>query len=152
VGDEREEDLLEERVSEALNRGTFEPRLVENHRAGGSVDVQTKLGPSFKALVVAGIPLDLFVVRPPATWGVIFALRTGPGDWNTKLVTDCKAIGRRVSGGQVEAWRGATSSWEPVLTWDERDFFAAVGQPWVEPRERTVERVAIRRPDAVAAG
>jgi DNA polymerase/3'-5' exonuclease PolX len=147
---EHETDLLEERIAEALNRGTFEPRQVENKRTDGSIDVQTKLGPKFKALVVAGIPLDLFVVRPPATWGVVFALRTGPGDWNTKLVTDCQAIGRRVSGGQVEAWRGATSSWEVVPTPTEEDFFRALGQPWLEPRDRRVERVAIRRPVGAA--
>ena len=143
-------DALEELVAAMLWDGTLTARKVENHRADGSVDLQTKLGPAFKALVFDGIPVDLFVVRPPATWGVIFALRTGPGDWNTQLVMACKAIGRRVEGGQVVAWHGASGSWRAVPTPEERDFFEALGQPWVEPRERHPGRIRISR--GVAAG
>lgn len=142
---EREADLLEERVTEAINRGTFELRRVETHRRDGSIEYVTKNGPAYKALVAAGIPLDLFIVRPPATWGVIFGLRTGPGDWNTKLVTECRRQDRRVEDGQVLVWRA--NSWEPVPTPTEREFFAAIGQPWIEPHERSVDRVRIRGPE-----
>jgi DNA polymerase/3'-5' exonuclease PolX len=143
-------DLLEFTVSALMARSGLVARLVENHRADGTIDRQTKLGPSFKALLFEGTPVDLFVVRPPATWGVIFGLRTGPGDWNTRLVMDCKAIGRRVEGGQVLAWHSASASWKAVPTEDERSFFAALGQPWVEPRERHVDRVRIERTIAEA--
>jgi DNA polymerase/3'-5' exonuclease PolX len=138
-------DETEEAISALLTAGTIAARPVENHRADGSIDVQFKLGRAFKALIVEGIPLDLFIAREPATWGVIFGLRTGPGDWNTRLVMDCKAIGRRVEGGQVVAWTAATNSWEPVPTPEEDDFFRAIGQSWIEPWERHVSRVAIRR-------
>lgn len=142
-------DLLEERLAALMANGLVAPRLVENHRADGSVDLQTKLGPAFKALVTPrGVPVDLFIVRPPATWGCIFALRTGPGIWNTRLVTECKTIGRRVAGGQVERWTG--HRWEAVPTPEEADFFAALGQPWVDPAERHVDRVHIDR--AIADG
>ena len=137
-------DLLEERLAE-LTGVLLSPRPVENHRRDGSVEVQYKVGPSAKLLESDGIPVDLFVVRPPASWGVIFALRTGPGDWNTRLVTECKAIGRRVREGQVEAWDGATSRWTVVPTPEEADFFRELGQPWLEPQERRVDRVDIRR-------
>jgi DNA polymerase/3'-5' exonuclease PolX len=140
-------DLLEARLTELLFGGYVRARPVENRRADGRVDVQTKLGPAFKALIYRGIPVDLFVVRPPAQWGVIFALRTGPGDWNIELVTRCKEIGRRVAGGQVERWVSASSSWAPMPTPEEAHFFAAIGQPWVEPAERSVERVRITRPE-----
>lgn len=136
-------DLLEERIAELISYGVVTPRPVENHRADGTIDTQHKLGPAFKALQSEGLPVDLFIVRPPATWGCIFALRTGPGDWNTKLVMDCKAIGRRVAGGQVERW--ASDHWAAVPTPEERDFFAALGQPWVEPRDRTPARIRISR-------
>jgi len=139
-------DLLEERIAEMLSASAVYARLVENHRADGSIDLQTKLGPSFKALICDNVNVDLFIVRPPATWGCIYALRTGPGDWNTRLVTDCKAIGRRVEGGQVQRWDG--KAWVVVPTPEERDFFAALGQRWVEPEERAVERVRIDRPIA----
>lgn len=145
-------DTLEERLNGLVLNGYLSPRPVENHRADGSIDVQLKLGPAFKALITPDdVPLDLFLVRPPATWGVIFGLRTGPGDWNTRLVMDCKAIGRRVEGGQVVAWHGGSSSWRPVPTPEEVDFFRALGQPWVEPRDRAVDRVEISR-WVVAAG
>lgn len=141
---EHEEDMLEQRVQEAISRRIFVPRQVENHRAGGETEFQTKLGPKFKALMVADLPLDLFIVRPPASWAVIYALRTGPGAWNTRLVTECQAIGRRVRDGQVQRWDG--NRWVVVPTPDERSFFAALGQRWLEPRDRSVERVEIRRP------
>jgi DNA polymerase/3'-5' exonuclease PolX len=129
------------------NESDLQARLVENRRANGSIEVQRKLGSAFKALVYLGIPVDLFAVIKPASWGVIFGLRTGPGDWNIELVTRCKEVGRRVAGGQVEAWHSASSSWRPVPTPEEADFFRAIGQPWVEPAERSVERVRITRPE-----
>lgn len=142
-------DLLEERLTALMANGYLTPRMVENHRADGRVDVQQKLGPAFKALITPrGIPVDLFIVRSPATWGCIYALRTGPGDWNTRLVSDCKAIGRKVEGGQVWRWTG--SGWEVVPTPGEAVFFAALGQAWVEPADRRVEQVRIER--AIADG
>lgn len=138
-------DLLEERLASLAASGFLTRRPVENHRRDGSVDTQFKVGPSAKLLQCQGIPVDLFVVRPPAQWGVIFALRTGPGDWNTRLVTDCQAIGRRLRGGQVESWDGALGRWVALETPEEADFFAQVGQPWLEPEERRVDRVAIAR-------
>lgn len=145
-------DRLEERLGRLMFNGYLSARPVENRRADGSIDIQTKLGPAFKALITPDdVPVDLFVVRPPATWGCIFALRTGPGTWNTRLVTDCKAIGRKVEGGQV--WRWAGSRWVAGPTPEEADFLAALGQPWVEPEERHVGRVHIERAiaDAVSA-
>lgn len=143
-------DLLEERLEAVMTNGYLSPRRVEMHRADGTIEYQTKLGPAFKALVApSGVPVDLFIVRPPATWGCIFALRTGPGAWNTELVTRCKDIGRRVSGGQVERWDG--HGWSAVPTPEEADFFAALGQPWVQPRDRAPDRVRIQRALAVPA-
>lgn len=73
-------------------------------------------------------------------WGVIFALRTGPGDWNTKIVTDCKRFFRTVAGGQVHHFG------KVVPCPEESDFFEAVGQPWLLPWDRTVERVHLSPP------
>jgi DNA polymerase/3'-5' exonuclease PolX len=141
-------DLLEECVAGLLAHERIEARAIGIKRADGSIEIQNKLGWAFKALVYHGIAVDLFVVRPPASWGVIFGLRTGPGDWNIELVTRCKEVGRRVAGGQVEAWHSASSSWVVVPTPEEADFFRSIGQPWVEPADRSVERVRITRPEA----
>lgn len=144
-------DRLEGAIASALRAGYIAPREVETHRSDGRIETLTKMGSAFKALVFRGMPVDLFIVRAPATWGCIFALRTGPGDWNTRLVTDCKAIGRRVEGGQVQRWTG--SSWAVVATPEEADFFAALGQSWVAPSDRHVQRIRIDRriADGVAA-
>lgn len=146
-------DLLEIRIAGLLGEAEASGltlRWVEVHRSGGPVELQTRNGRAYKALSYAGVPVDLFIVRPPATWGVLFALRTGPGRWNTELVTRCQDVSRRVREGRVEAWQGATGRWEPLDTPEERDFFRAIGQPWVEPADRDVDRVAITR--AIAEG
>ena len=80
--------------------------------------------------------VDLFITDAEH-WGCIYALRTGPGDWNTKLVTDCKRIFRRVEGGRV------LHMGKPIPTPEEEDFFRALGQPWVEPWDRAPERIRI---------
>lgn len=38
-------------------------------------------------LLPEGIKLDLFKVTPPAQWGVILTLRTGPAEFSRKIVT-----------------------------------------------------------------
>ena len=45
-------------------------------------------GEKLKRVVFRGaageLPLDLFAVTPPAQWGVIFTIRTGPGAFSTR--------------------------------------------------------------------
>lgn len=78
-----------------------------------------------------GITLDLFLVTPPADWGVIFAIRTGPAAFSHMLVT--KALGKlhKVDRGVLWDDRG-----QRVPCPEEEAFFAALGVPWIEPRER----------------
>jgi DNA polymerase (family 10) len=126
-------DALEGLLEHQLKLGTLALRDVGD----GSRPVYRN-GPKYKALVYRGISVDLFVVRPPAQWGVIFALRTGPGDWNKRLVSECQRYLRRVQDGQV--WVLG----KPVATPEEEDFFEVLGQPWVPPEDRCAERVEIR--------
>lgn len=140
IADSERVNLLEERIVELLaSIIPLEARRVENHRSDGSIDVQEKLGQAFKALVYTGVPVDLFITDAER-WGCIFALRTGPHDWNIRLVQDCKRVMRSVVGGRVLAVG------KPVPTPEEADFFRELGQPWIDPWERTVERVAIHWP------
>jgi DNA polymerase/3'-5' exonuclease PolX len=116
----------------------FPLRAVEVHRADGSVEQQVRQGQLYQAREYQGLPVDLFMVFDPDTWGTIFALRTGPGDWNTRLVTDCQRYLRRVSGTNV--YRAG----QLVPCPEEADFFRALGQPWVEPQDRHPSRVDVR--------
>lgn len=144
-GDVAHVDRLEQRITTLRDLDKLALRDVEIHRQDGTVEIGQRNGQSFKALTYDRIPLDLFIVRPPAEWGVLFAIRTGPGDWNEKIVTDCQRFGRRVSGGQV------LHLGRPIPCPEEADFFEAVGQPWVEPALRSLGRVAVRQPTRFAA-
>ena len=116
--------------------GSFTRRPVTLRRADGSEEVQTRDGAAYKALAYRGLPVDLFLVDPQhADWGVILTIRTGPADFSRELVTRCRTWGRRVQGGRLYV-RG---QYQPCPT--EREFFAAVGMPWLEPEDRDPERV-----------
>jgi DNA polymerase/3'-5' exonuclease PolX len=95
-----------------------------------------KHGDRFKQFAIAptGITLDLFIVRPPAQWGSIYAIRTGPAHYSHWLVTPRRQGGAMPSyfkhrdGGLYE---GDTLFPTPT----EASFFAAldihpVPYPW----------------------
>lgn len=109
-------------------------RLVEAGRLRARVtpDGRVRLGRRFKALeaVRAELPVDLFMVLPPAQWGAQLAIRTGPWEFSKRLVTECQRLGRRCVDGRLVDERG------DVATPEERDFFRACGMGWVEPWER----------------
>lgn len=78
-----------------------------------------------------GIQLDLFLVSPPAEWGPILTIRTGPAAYSERLVKALHPKGLRCHEGRVLNMRGET-----VPCPEERDFFAACGVPWTEPENR----------------
>ena len=127
-------DLLAVRLVDLIDLNQLAPRAVEIHRRDGSTETGQRMGDAYKALVYRGMPVDLFVTTAER-WGCIYALRTGPGDWNTALVTRCKEHWRRVEGGRVLYHNRV------VPTPEERDFFRALGVPWVEPWDRQVDRL-----------
>lgn len=138
-------DLLEGRLTALMmqaharrDAGGLAVREVEMVRADGSIVRTHRSGPAYKALLWRRIPVDLFVVRGSADWGVLFCIRTGPADWSQRLVTDCQRRFMRVEGGRL------LHHGQHVPCPEERDFLAAIGQPWVEPRERSADRVSIR--------
>lgn len=105
-------------------------RLRKRLRADGGVQ---SWGPKYKAIVTADdMPLDLFIVRAPAQWGAVFAIRTGPGDFSKFLVTACRSMGLRCDEARLV--RLADGSTFPTPT--EEDFFKACGVPWRRPEER----------------
>lgn len=135
-------DLLSERIDAMLADPLHALALrdVEVHRADGTTEHQQRNGDSYKALEYLGVPVDLFIVQPTADWGVIFTIRTGPADWSQRLVTECQRWFMRVEGGRL------LHHGEHVPCPEEADFLDAIGQPWVEPWERSAERVSLRRP------
>ncbi len=105
-----------------------EGKLAVRHRSDGQ---RIALGQRFKALVYDGLPVDLFMVRSPAEWGAVFAIRTGPGDFSKHLVTVCREKSLACRDGAL--WR---TNGTKVETPEEEDFFRACGVPWAPPEQR----------------
>jgi DNA polymerase/3'-5' exonuclease PolX len=104
-------------------------------------------GTRYKRLIWVGqegplerIPVDLFCVLPPASWGALMAIRTGPADFSKGLVT------KRRQGGAMpdELLQRDGALWGPegrVETPEEEDYFRLLGIPCWAPEGRTAERL-----------
>jgi DNA polymerase/3'-5' exonuclease PolX len=102
--------------------------------------LNVKSGPRYKQYAIVGqdINLDLFVVRPPAEWGVIFALRTGPAEYSHFLVTPRPqggALPSHLSIHDGAVWQGSAI----LPTPEEIDFFDLLHLPYLEPQERQID-------------
>lgn len=112
-----------------------------------SGDVYLKAGgPKYKKLWLneERIQLDLFLVTPPAEWGVLFMIRTGPenfGHWCVtrksrggalpdEYIVEDGAVGRRERTDKGDARRGVIAMPEEI------DFLNFLGLGWIEPGER----------------
>ncbi|MCX7608946.1 MAG: hypothetical protein N2049_06990 [Anaerolineales bacterium] len=84
-----------------------------------------------------GLNLDLFIVLPPAQWGVILALRTGSAAFSRKLVTSKRQGGFLPSDYAVKD--GAVhyiKTGNLIPTPEEADFLNLCGLGWIDPEER----------------
>ncbi len=95
-------------------------------------------GPKQKKVELhAGITLDLFIVTPPAQYGVIMVLRTGPENYSHRLVT------QKIHGGSMPAHMrmedGALRIGKKIIeTPEEQDVYKALRIKYVEPNRRTL--------------
>ena len=127
--DESARSGLEVRVDELLAEGRLQLRETSaGIKRNGSRFKALAARPSFTHEV---IPVDLFLVRPPASWGALLTIRTGPDHYSRDLVTRLRHRGMRCERGHVLRDNG-----EEVSTPEEVDFFRACGLPYVEPWER----------------
>lgn len=82
-----------------------------------------------------GLPLDLFLVHPPAEWGSIVAIRTGPAALGRECITRMKREGyHHAAGHVVNVETGAK-----VATPEEEDFFRLAGVACMPPNMRDVQ-------------
>lgn len=101
-----------------------------------------KNGPKYKQIELnEGITLDLFIVTPPAQWGPIFLIRTGPEEYGHQMVTSRQMKTRdglpglmpscfRFEDGTI--YKGS----QPMITPEEADVYKLFDMPYVEPRNR----------------
>jgi DNA polymerase/3'-5' exonuclease PolX len=143
-----ERDLLDELCRQLLHDGILTHRYdTAGHRAFGAK--YKRVGYHGRA---GALPLDLFVVTPPAQWGVLLAIRTGPGGYSKRLVTPRSYHGGMPAGMQV--FEGALWGRGGVVdTPEEEDFFRALGLVWLPPEQRTdAARLLSVRPAGPSAG
>jgi DNA polymerase/3'-5' exonuclease PolX len=88
-----------------------------------------KNGDRYKQIALPeGINLDLFLVLPPAQWGVIYTLRTGPAEFNKWIVTKRKYGGALPSDCKMKD--GAIRRGGQIIPMPaERDFLSFLGLP-----------------------
>lgn len=117
-----ERNLLDEALADLVERGEL--------RHG------PKNGPRFKQFVTpSGLMVDLFIVRYPAQWGVIYAIRTGPAHYSHWLVT------KREKGGPLpnDTYVQDGAVWyegHPLPMESEEAFYAFLQIPMPAPQDR----------------
>jgi DNA polymerase/3'-5' exonuclease PolX len=101
-----------------------------------SIGLPIKNGDRMKQIELPeGIMLDLFIVLPPAQWGVIYAIRTGPADYSHWLVTLRKHGGALPSYMKVHDG-GIYEDAELIETPEESDVFKLLQMQYVKPEDR----------------
>jgi len=121
-------DELGERITVLLSRGALAPPL------------RPASGERYRRLVhvASGLQLDLFAVRPPAQWGVILAIRTGPAAYSQWLVVQARKRHLHVAGGALH--RGGLGCGaipcEVIETPEEADLYRALGLPFEQAENR----------------
>ncbi len=119
--------VIQDRVRALIKEGylTEGPRDKASRRA--------PFGPRYMKTVHAasGIQLDLFVVLPPAQFGMVYLIRTGSADYSHGFVTELLKRGYRSQDGHLEDKDGHT-----IPTPEEKDVYQAVGIEWIAPELR----------------
>ncbi len=91
-------------------------------------------GPRYKRRLRGPYKVDLFIVLPPAQWGVIFFLRTGPAQpWNINMVKRWTTI---THGGHCTAGHLRTLGGAIIDTPEEADVFEALKLDYIAPEHR----------------
>jgi len=117
---------------------TMLDKMIAEMQADGAIRLE-KVGDHSKKfyLKYAGISVEMYLVLPPATWGVRSVIRTGPADFSHWMVT------KKMHGGALPdtyyVKDGAV--WDRTFemkfeTPEEIYYFKLCGLGWIEPSER----------------
>lgn len=81
----------------------------------------------------SGVPVDLFIVRPPSNYFWQLIIRTGPKEFSKRMVIHAKKKGCECRDGAV--WVGSEMA-ESVEFGSEKEVFDFFGMEYVEPKDR----------------
>jgi DNA polymerase/3'-5' exonuclease PolX len=107
-------------------------------------------GDRLKKVRMNGVNVEIYIVYPPAQWGVIYTLRTGPRQFSQWCVTQRNLGGQLPSHLYVKdgaVWKGGQRVFQDDGSWiwqggeiipmsEERDFFRVLELEWIEPENR----------------
>jgi DNA polymerase/3'-5' exonuclease PolX len=137
-GEPGDEDELTATVASAMGND----ELVWRRKDGNPVldkppheqGLAVKWGRRFFPLVdkKTSIPIDLFVVRPPADFSWLYIIRTGPAEFSKRMVIRAKQYGLQARDGAL--WRAGDA--EPLQFEDETAAFRELGMNYIEPSRR----------------
>jgi DNA polymerase/3'-5' exonuclease PolX len=87
----------------------------------------------------SGMQVDLFMVLPPAQFGVIQLIRTGSAGYSQWFVTECRRRGYHVVDGALHFGGLGCGSSPCSVVWtpDEKDVYATTGITFTPPHLRT---------------
>ena len=119
---------LSERLEAWREAGLIGERLDQRGRP--------RWGERYKALTYRGVAVDLFLCLPPAQWGVLAAIRTGPAEFSRKLVTQARFGGYLPAGWRVQGGTLSDEAGNEIACPTEAALFAAIGLDWIEPEAR----------------
>jgi hypothetical protein len=127
--------LVEPRALQGDMFGVDGPDLQPIRGVAASWGEITKSGDRYMKILLSGaedFPVDLFLCHPPAEWGSLLAIRTGPVELSTRAVSLLRGRGFLHEHGRVvDAKSGQT-----VPTPDEETFFALAGLPCLPATRR----------------
>jgi DNA polymerase/3'-5' exonuclease PolX len=91
----------------------------------------------------AGISCELYLILPPATWGVRSVIRTGPAEFSHWIVSHKRLGGAMPDGYRVQdgaVWEGDQeedlTGKIPLGFDEEKEFLEWLGLGWIEPKDR----------------
>ena len=118
-------DWLKAEVDDLILRNVLKKRL---NKAGNL----SSYGPSNKYVVhvASGIPVDIFTTTED-NWGMALVVRTGPANWNTRMMTRFKNRGM-----QGHAYGGVTQGGVEVSCRTEEEVFRLLDWPYRNPEDR----------------
>lgn len=155
--DRRATDLFDTEFTEFDLLNQVCDRLLADHVLEQRLDIngRPRWGQRAKLMRYRDTPVDLFAVLPPAQWGLIYTIRTGPAEFNLQLVTAKSrggllpdhlmvrdgALYRHIAGADIpsdrEVRKRYPQAWLTLVpTPEEADLFAAIGLEWIAPEDR----------------
>lgn len=103
----------------------------------------SKNGSKFKQFAISQdggqswlIKVDLFLITPPADWGVLYLIRTGPADFSRWIVTQKHKGGGLPNGYRIEDGRILSENNDYIPCPEEIDFLSFCKLTWIKPSRR----------------